>query len=274
MWLQRMIPLISGQQSGGSSGGGGTGGGGEAAAFLARTTGLDATHTNAYTALINGLAADGLWSKFDALYVFATQDSATALLNLVSTNFSATTAGGTLTFTADRGFTAGAGNGTLTTGFNPTTAPSPNFVQNSAHASAWSVTDPGTSAIAIFGGIGGIETDIYPKYTDNNAYFRANSSNIAGVAVADPIGHYVANRSSSSAVQGYKNGSSILSNGSATSGAPANRTFTFGAIGTGGGVGPCPNQIAAASIGSSLSSTDATNFYNRLRTYMTAVGVP
>jgi hypothetical protein len=29
-----------------------------------------------------------------------------------------------------------------------------------------------------------------------------------------------------------------------------------------------------ASIGSSLSSTDVTNFYNRLRTYMTAVGVP
>jgi len=33
-------------------------------------------------------------------------------------------------------------------------------------------------------------------------------------------------------------------------------------------------QAAMASIGSSLSSTDATNFYNRLRTYMTAVGVP
>jgi len=33
-------------------------------------------------------------------------------------------------------------------------------------------------------------------------------------------------------------------------------------------------QCAMASIGSSLNGTDATNFYNRLRTYMTAVGVP
>jgi len=33
-------------------------------------------------------------------------------------------------------------------------------------------------------------------------------------------------------------------------------------------------QIAAASIGSSLNSTEAGNFYTRLRTYMTAVGVP
>jgi hypothetical protein len=272
MLLQRMIPLISGQQSGGSTGGGGGGGGGEAAAFLARTTGLDATHTNAYTGLINALVADGLWSKFDALYVFATQDSATALLNLISSSFAATTLSGTLTFTADRGFTKGAGNGILTTNFNPTTAPSPKFVLNSAHCSAWSVTDPGTSAIAIFGSIGANETDIYPRYTDNNAYFRCNSTNIAGVAVADPIGHYIANRSSSSAVQGYKNGSSVLSNTSATSGGPTNNPFTFGAATSSGALSP--HQIAACSVGSSLSSTDATNFYNRLRTYMTAVGVP
>jgi hypothetical protein len=33
-------------------------------------------------------------------------------------------------------------------------------------------------------------------------------------------------------------------------------------------------QIAMASIGSSLNSTEATNFYNRLRTYMTSMGVP
>ena len=34
------------------------------------------------------------------------------------------------------------------------------------------------------------------------------------------------------------------------------------------------HQVAATSIGSSLNSTEATAFYNRLRTYMTAVGVP
>src|SRR4051812_42354 len=52
--------------------------------FLARTSGLNGTHTNAYNALICGMVADGTWcgSLFDAIYIFATQDSTTALLNL------------------------------------------------------------------------------------------------------------------------------------------------------------------------------------------------
>src|SRR5258706_16256620 len=79
-----------------------------AAAFLARTSGLDATHTNAYINLICGLVSDGIFSKLDALYIFATQDSTTAMLNLISTSFTASTFSGTLTFTTDRGYTAGA----------------------------------------------------------------------------------------------------------------------------------------------------------------------
>lgn len=38
---------------------------------------------------------------------------------------------------------------------------------------------------------------------------------------------------------------------------------------TGGGY-----QTTMASIAGNLSATDVINFYNRLRTYMTAVGVP
>src|SRR3954470_17782283 len=87
--------------------GGGTGlcvESGHAAAFLARTTGLDVTHVNAYTALLNGLEADSLCCKLDMLHVYAMQDSTTALLNLISPSYNGTLIGAP-TFTADRGFT-------------------------------------------------------------------------------------------------------------------------------------------------------------------------
>src|SRR5262245_58714994 len=92
----------------------------EAAQFLARTSGLDTAHTNAYTALIDGLVADGIWSKLDLLHIYATQDSTNALLNLISSSFTGITHGSP-TFTADRGFTGVSGSSTvyIDTQFNP-----------------------------------------------------------------------------------------------------------------------------------------------------------
>jgi len=248
------------------------GAGSHASAFLARTSGLDGTHTTAYTNLINGLDTDGIFSKLDLLHIYATQDSTTALLNLVSTSFGGT-ANGSPTFTVDRGFTGVDGSTTvyIDSGFDASTAPTPQFVQNSAHVSAWCVTDIGAFARAVIGNVGGNETDIYPKHSDNNTYYRVNASGISGVANTTSNGHYCANRSSSSAVQGYKNGSSVLTNNAATSGAVVGGNFQIlKALNLGGSA----HQLAMASIGASLSSTDVTNFYNRLRTYMTAVGVP
>jgi hypothetical protein len=247
----------------------------EATAFLARTSGLDTTHTNAYVALINGLVADGIWSKLDMLHVYATQDSTTALLNLVSTSFSGTVYGAP-TFTADRGFTGTNGSSSvyIDTGFNATTAPSPKFTQNSGHVSAWSVVDVGAIGNAAIGVIAsGYQTTLYPKFTDNNAYYRVNSL-ATGTANATPTGHYLARRSTSSSIDGYKNGSLAINNSSTTSAAPVNFNFYTLAANNNGTAAGSSHQVAMASIGSSLTATEVTNFYNRLRTYMTAVGVP
>lgn len=254
-------------------------GGTTASNFLARTSGLDSTHIAAYTALLNGLDTDGLTSKLDVLHVYATQDSTTALLNLVSSSYNGT-AYGSPTFTADRGFTGVDGSTSvyIDTGFNPSTASVPQYVRNSAHVSAWSlrsaVAGGGSSGIIIGAQNAGVQATVFPRYSDGNSYYRMNGSGISGISNSDGTGHYLANRSSSSAVQGYKNGSSALS-ASDTSVAVFNSNIyvlaqndtSTPATGFGG-------QVPMASIGSSLSSTDATNFYNRLRTYMTAVGVP
>jgi hypothetical protein len=54
--------------------------------------------------LLNRLDADGVTPKLDILRVYATKNSTTALLNLISNSFNGT-AHGSLTFTADSGFT-------------------------------------------------------------------------------------------------------------------------------------------------------------------------
>lgn len=253
----------------------------DAAAFLARTSGLNYAHTSAYTTLINALVADNIWSKLDALYIYAAQDSTTALLNLVSSSFTGV-ANGSPTFTADRGFTGVVDSTTvyINTQFNPTTAPSPKFVQNSAHVSAWCVTNNVGILMGVSTGTGNNNlTHVTGRSAggDNKTYLRCNCTNgTTGNATASSVGYFIANRSSSTQVTGYKDGAFFNQDAASGSSAPLNISFPVLALGdtTAGIFAGTGSQVAAASIGSSLDATQAANFYARLRTYMTAVGVP
>ena len=247
----------------------------EVAQFLARTTGLNTTHTNAYTALINGLVTDGLWSKLDVLRIYATQDSTTALLNLKSSSFTAVPHGSP-TFTADRGF-AGVDSSTtvyIDSGYNPVTAGGV-FTQNSAHVSAWGVTDASGCNIGL--NSGAYNTKIFPSLTTTvNSYYSLNGGNnalIVGI-VGSGLGHHIINRSASNALQAYKNGSANGSNSDGSTALYSGNFYELANNNAGTGASGNSNQLGVTSIGSSLSSTDATKFYNRLRTYLTAVGVP
>jgi hypothetical protein len=249
----------------------------ESRAFFIRAPGLDNTHFAAYDALICGLVTDGVFPLLDVLQIYATQDLSTAELNLISSSYSATQPGGgsTFLFTVDRGFTGVAGQTCeyLDVGFNASTASSPNYVQNSAHISAWSVVDAGAQNLALMGNISGGDTLIYPQWIDNNAYYRVNATG-PSVAAASPVGHYLANRSDSVNIQGYRNAVSVVTSNASTSSPVPTGNFTVGITAAGCGGTGNPQEVAMISIGRSQTPTQVTNFYNRLRTYMTTVGVP
>ncbi len=253
-------------------------GGAESAAFLARTSGLDSTHRNAYIALIDGLVADGVWSHLDVLHIYATDTTSNALLNLVSSSFSGV-ANGSPTFTADRGYTGSTGSTVyIDTQFNPTTASSPKYVLNDAHLSVWDLATATTFDSAIGHANAGDTSSalIIPKATDNKMYIRLNQAGLAGESFANGSsadGHYTASRSSSNHADAYRNASSLFVNGNGTNALINKNIYTLGYNGASAPVGSIC-QLAMASIGSFLSSTDVTNFYNRLRTFMTVVGVP
>ncbi len=265
-----------------STGGGFVAGCTESSNFITRAVAADASydaaHKTAVDALICGLVTDGIFSKYDVLYVFATQSAAVANLNLVSSSFTGTPTNSPV-FTTDRGYTGSALVKYIDSGFNASTASSPKYVLNSAHIAFWSVTDVGTSSTPPIGiDSSASEADLFQRYSDGNSYFRMNSTAAGGASVANATakGYYIANRSSSTAVQGYKNGSSVATNNSSTSSNVLNYPFPILAIrhldisSTEGNV----SQLAMASIGSSLSSTNASDSQTRFQTYMTAVGVP
>jgi hypothetical protein len=229
--------------------------------------------------LITGLKTDGVWTKLDRLWLLAGENSQSALTDLKGLVLAI--ANGSPTFVTDRGYTGTDSSTTIyiDSGFNPSTAGG-NYTQNSAHLSAWSNSDvaSGSPGGVIIGGdgSGGLPaSNIYPKYADGNAYFRINdASNSAGTTKATSTGHYIASRTGAALSGGYVNGSSFATLNQA-SGALVNVPIAI--LGdnnpTAHGSG-CGHQATMASIGGGLSATDASNFYNRLRTYMTAVGVP
>jgi hypothetical protein len=253
--------------------------------FIARTSALDTAHKTAVDTLICNLVTDGVWAKLDALYVFATNSSANALLNLVSSTYNAT-ANGSPSFAADAGFTGVDSSTTVDvdTGFNPNTATVggcsgvPCFLLNSAHISAWSNTNTtsGVSGGVMMGaGSTGTNTHFFPKYSGGSGSFEVNTLTAISVAVANSTGHFVNNRTGASAVQAYRNASSIVTGTTASVSLPASTIAVLADNSAVSGIQfGAANQVMAASIGGGLASGDVTNLCHELNTYLhTIAGV-
>lgn len=241
----------------------------EAAAFLARTSGLNGAHTDAYCTLINGLVADGIFAKQDAIYIFATDTTTNALLSLVSATYNGT-ATGAPTFTADAGYTGASGK-YVDTNFNPTTASSPKMTQNSASAWVWSNTST-LSTNAAWGQVSGTGNSyIYPRFTGDVLIATTNDSAYRNSgSITDGSGLTAANRTASNATQRYKNGSSVGSNADVSNAfINANNSFLRG-DGT-----AYTGQVMAGGFGQSLNGTEHANLYARVHTYLqTIAGIP
>lgn len=248
----------------------------EATTFLARTTGLDATHQTAYTTLICGLVTDSLWTNIDALWILATQDATTAGLNLKSTSFTLTPTNAP-TFTADQGYT---GNGTtqcLNTGFSPASSGTA-YTQNGASVSAYIRTSRTTSnTFNILGTNPTSGTTVFFISPLQSSQFQwsLNGTTFPNAANANAQGFWQVSRTASNAMTVFKNGASFTTNTGA-SGVLTNMTNTVKLLSNSSAVGACnsfsTDQLAAAHIGGSMSTTDLANLSNRINAFMTTVG--
>lgn len=247
----------------------------EATAFLARTSGLNANHTNAYTNFICTLVTAGAWSKFDALYVFFTQDATTANLNLKSSSYTITP-NGSPGFTADSGYIGVDASATvyLDTGFVPSTAGG-QYAQDSAHVAVWSLTSGQSSAsggvvVGDGAGSGTGNTYIFPRYSSDNAFSRINGVEDVTVTSTDGTGYWVALRNGATDQRLYRNATQLGTNEGADGTLSTLSMYFLGS--NAGGVGSSGGavRLAMGSIGATLTPTDITNIYNAFNTYMTA----
>ena len=239
----------------------------QALAYLARTVGGNEGGNAANIAtLIDGLVSDGVWQHLDCLYVLAQQNQTDALLNLVGTSYGLT---GSATFTAYVGYSAFPTTGGMDTGFNPNTATSPNYVLNSASAGVWVYEADTNGGIQIGTSVGG-QLQIVSNF-NLGGQFQFNV-NCTGVSISTPgtTGLFCGDTTAVSQVHPYWNGVDKGVQTGSGSGLPA---FTVKIGGAPGGWQVNKN-LSAAFIGASLGAAGQLALYNRLRTYMTAVGVP
>lgn len=220
--------------------------------------------------LIVSLKTAGVWSKMDRLYVLAAADSQAACLEWKGNASSDLLPTNSPTFTTDRGYT---GNGSNARLLAPLSSPSglTQYTLNSAHISLWSRTSTGSAGYD--GGTDGDRAWIQTRSGVNAFNFKVNqdTDDNGGAATSgsnsDGSGFFIANRSASNALQGYRNGSQIATGSQASVSIPGNNTMILL-----GFTNYSSRQIASFSIGASLNSTEAAAFYNALQAYMTAVG--
>lgn len=211
------------------------------------------------------------WTKSDVIHLMSSDTANNYKINVRQDNYHITEFNNP-TFTPYDGV---AGNGTssyLSSGFNPTTAVSANFTQNSANFAIWSLTSGmGTPSDAgYFGGSNGIT--IQCRDGSNNVTGRINQANpITSAGNMDGTGFYSINRSAASgtgAVRLSKNGTQIAT-GSDTSTALLNAQLQYLRYGTGS---YSARKLAVGIIGGSLTPTEEMDRYNDITAYLQAIG--
>jgi hypothetical protein len=221
--------------------------------------------------LIVGLKADGVWAKLERLWLFAAENTQSALTDLVGDTLATaqTTVSGSPSFTVDTGYAGLDSVGTgpyIDTGYSG--SGSSLYTQNDAHYSVWMMTNLATvNGGCCIGSKTGSDSNLFMTFFgDGNAYCRINDSPESGGqgVPGTRIGHWVANRTGAAASALYQSGS-LFSNPNGTSAAVPSGNFTVlsntQAFGT-------PNTISVASMGASLTTGQITSFYTRLNTYL------
>jgi hypothetical protein len=216
--------------------------------------------------LITGLKSDGVWTKLDRLWLFAAENVQQALTDIVA-DVSATNVN-SATFTANRGYTGNGSNMYINSNFNPTTATSPKYVQNSACMFGWSNTS-GTESHAFYGD-DGFDFVNSLGITGANLSWQINSAYTRQSTALGATGLYLMNRTGSLVSVVDVNGTQYDTQTTVSSAAVSNSHLTI--LRAGGDYST--KQASCLGFGGGLTTGDRTNVNSRLRTYMTSVGVP
>lgn len=237
-------------------------------AFLAATGISDTTIANALNTMDLALIANGLDTKMIALYPFVGGTATTHKYNFM--NPADTDAAFRLTFIggwthSSNGAQSNGSTGTANTHLNP----SINLPLNSAHVSFYDRLDKASATWDVGAG-DNVGTDVFEIVRfGSNLYYAVNSAQILASSGGNPKGSYIASRTAAGQMQIFYN--LTTKNTSATaSGSLPNANVYYASYSSGGGFFS-QMQLAFATIGSGLSSTEANNLYNIIQYFQTSL---
>ncbi|WP_419827665.1 hypothetical protein [Sphingomonas sp.] len=234
-----------------------------ATAFFARmATAPTAGLKKALSDLFANAAAAGLpltaAGPFDGLYL-PLHNEADSMLNLVSASYPLTKAG-TTTFTPFRSFKGDGSTGVYSTGFNPTTAVSPKFVQDSATIGVVSLTDVQEAGEDF----GNVAARIGNRNASGQLSVRLHYSAGYVAAVPDGSGIVQLSRTGSAGYDIYKRRPLLLTR-AAVSIAPSNNSLQICC--PGGATSFSTKELGGAWMGRGLTQAEAPLWYDLVATF-------
>lgn len=243
-----------------------------AQAFIDAAQITDVTQADAINNLVLGLKYDNLWNKMTAIYPFVGGTATTHKYNLkdprdLDAAYRLVFNGGWTH--SSTGATPNGANGYADTFFTQT---SMGMFANS-HISYYARTVASTTGTKVEMGVG---TGLANSYSNLAVGFSGvisinAGSRTLGFSVVDARG-YVLNSATSTSLKLYKNGSLLGTDSTTQLSSPSAFSLIIGAQSNGASRGNYTDREAAfASIGSGLTDADASNLYNRVQTYQTAL---
>lgn len=217
-------------------------------------------------ALVRGLKAAGLWTRFDGLYLLAAHDAQAARLNWIAAA-NDLAAVNSPAFTADRGYAGDGATSYLDTGWL-----FPAGYQNSAHLMCWSRSGAASASYFMIGNANSVIA--LRRSTDDQDFTRVNAASSASRTSADASGMFLSSRTGALAgdFAFYRNGAALALTGALVSDVP-DASYPLRILGRNGPTPAFTNrQVAAASMGAGLSAGEGAALHAALSAYLAGVG--
>jgi hypothetical protein len=241
----------------------------DAAAFIAASGITDTTQINAINALVNGLQADGLWTKMKAIYPFVGGTATTHKYNLKDPRD--LDAAFRLVFNG--GWTHSS-NGAQGNGVNT-------YANTFFKNQSW--TDLNSTSIFYYGNAGASTTawdtgnspgTPFARITSStslNLTFQFNNTTPTALSVASKSGFFGMNRISSSQVNAFYNNTKLGTvNVNIVAGTNTNN-YAIGSQFSNGTALNSDRLFKFSLFADSLTDTEAANLYTRVQAYQTAL---
>lgn len=219
-----------------------------------------------YDDLFEAIGEDIL-SRGQAFYILAAADQVIARMNLLSPDDYFLDKSGTVTFTADRGYTGDGTSGYFNTRIDPSA--SKNFLLNDASMGVWCGNDITQSGSFAIGTSTGNRSRINPR-ASGNFQARAQCTTDGTTAIARSVGAFMWSRDNSATFKMFVDGFLLASPSVASTALVSSNIYLL----RDGSSNYSARQLQAAWIGRSLSNTQAQQLQAAVTSHLAALGAP